>query len=56
MQEEQKIMEFPMEFPIKVYTQEGELYVSFWTQERHWGVMTEGELDRIWNHGMTQTL
>ena len=39
-----------------IYTQEGELYVSFWTQERHWGVMTEEELDRIWNHGMTQTL
>ena len=35
-----------------IYTQEGELYVSFWTQERHWGVMTEEELDRIWNHGM----
>ena len=39
-----------------IYTQEGELYVSFWTQERHWGVMTEEELDRIWNHGMTQIL
>ena len=39
-----------------IYTQEGELYVSFWTQERHWGVMTEEELDRVWNHGMTQTL
>ena len=26
------------------------------TQERHWGVMTEEELDRVWNHGMTQTL
>ena len=39
-----------------IYTREGELYVSFWTQERHWGVMTEEELDRIWNHGMTQTL
>lgn len=39
-----------------IYTQEGELYVSFWTQERHWGAMTEEELDRIWNHGMTQTL
>lgn len=39
-----------------IYTQEGELYVSFWTQERHWGVMTEEELDRIWNHGMMQTL
>ena len=39
-----------------IYTQEGELYVSFWTQERHCGVMTEEELDRIWNHGMTQTL
>ena len=39
-----------------IYTQEGELYVNFWTQERHWGVMTEEELDRIWNHGMTQTL
>ena len=39
-----------------IYSPEGELYVSFWTQERHWGVMTEEELDRIWNHGMTQTL
>lgn len=39
-----------------IHTQEGELYVSFWTQERRWGVMTEEELDRIWNHGMTQTL
>ena len=28
-----------------IYTQEGDLYVGFWTQESHWGVMTEEELD-----------
>ena len=39
-----------------IYTQEGELYVSFCADKRYWGIMTEEELDRVWNHGMTQTL
>lgn len=39
-----------------IYTREGELYVSFCADKRYWGIMTEEELDRVWNHGMTQTL
>ena len=39
-----------------ILVEDGEIYVSFWNNGNFWSVMTEEELDRIWNHGMTQTL